>query len=440
MATLQALSFTHLNFTQDCFHSANILATSQNKTSLISSDAIIALIKSLVPIDPHDNITNGEILDWYTESETAGYSVTSPAVWNAITTSCGVEFCRNLPLQGNPDLLGIGVVISYYLEVALATLFFLASSYLVNVKNRNRNSGRKLLFGSPFWTALESSTVIFYKSAILFAFPVAVASFITSFSDVTLYNTTFTAITTFILVTVPFATWSSFAASRSYRSTRPVSLDILGHLGFCLGIRNIYLYSQRGRDTWSWVDLQYYHHCQSNGEKAWTWMLCLLCLLLPSWLVLRRLCAYFSFEMNLYGDCFNISASPRCIMGKLPGIFQDAEDDMSELKTYICGMKLPAWFCRLDGFSTTAFFFIWLFVIGLIELRQDYATAGGSLFQQNAWGFGQFLALFPFLPTIANFIGIWIEQRRVSELSGQQDEGLGSLPLTNSLRQQHAHY
>lgn len=153
-------SWSQLNFSRNCTAYGQWLSTliapnTWNKADTLSGSITtsIELFNSAIPdgwvftsnasgtptnftLDAptvYDTEYFGDVLQWFTTHLYSAYNATegqwyadadfvNNAVWDP-ADKCPNEFCKAIAFTGNADLSGIGVIISYYIESSLATLY-----------------------------------------------------------------------------------------------------------------------------------------------------------------------------------------------------------------------------------------------------------------------------------------------------------------------------
>lgn len=113
-----------------------------NATEVVQSSAGTAYFSSVMQwfvahLYATYNDTDGQ---WYADSEFVDHVVWEPA------SRCGREFCKAIAFTSNADLSGIGIVIAYYIEASVTTLYLILFSgwrlrkHLINKAKRRKRA------------------------------------------------------------------------------------------------------------------------------------------------------------------------------------------------------------------------------------------------------------------------------------------------------------
>ncbi|KAI0023393.1 hypothetical protein F4780DRAFT_78765 [Xylariomycetidae sp. FL0641] len=147
-----------------------------NETDDYSLDTLIPYLQSMVPRDWENgssyinvaawavNLLNAENVSQEYASQRNDFLV---ACEDHALFGCGTTLCPKLGWEGDPDVFGIGILVSYYILASLATLYFfvLAADRHWQLKTR-KFSGFKL---ARLLSAFEESTTTFLQATLIFS-------------------------------------------------------------------------------------------------------------------------------------------------------------------------------------------------------------------------------------------------------------------------------
>ncbi|KAL8345307.1 hypothetical protein RB601_005372 [Gaeumannomyces tritici] len=133
----QAPPFESFQFT-DCVPAAKWLAATYRMEAdydASSDEYPVGLargyLRSLLRGSPHANATDGQLLAWWQTISGSWGTVGErdrpfARVWEFPYDGCPADVCRNMGFEGDPDLSGIGITVSFWLAAWLGTTYFLA--------------------------------------------------------------------------------------------------------------------------------------------------------------------------------------------------------------------------------------------------------------------------------------------------------------------------
>ncbi|KAK3386703.1 hypothetical protein B0H63DRAFT_540712 [Podospora didyma] len=300
--------------------------------------------------------------------------------------ACTVEFCRNLTWQGNADIAGIGVFVSYIVEVMLASILLAALGlpYIFRLKHYD---GRALtatgrLAASNTWAALHTSLGTFWDTAFMFSFAVGVAGIVSTKISLSWYDRLFLAPSLALTSSVLFAAWPLYIPNCRHTTARWVGLlAILCMLGF--------LCSTAMTDDQTPMYMPAFDlYCMStydgsnNVPAQVAEYLRLVAVYGALGMGAALVVAYSLMRVVLF--CWGPSAWPLEMLSRV------------EKKGWLGGWVL-AWCVLLTGlmFANLIYFAIMRYLM--------FQAAGPSL-RENRWGFGQVLALATWLPAVLDFV------------------------------------
>ena len=195
-------TLSQIDLSQDCDHAINIFRWPY-ETKLV-----IDAIRRLAP-DPFLHLSDGVVVDWVNSlDDSDNYA----AVISAIYTNCAAEFCQNLAWSGNPDLAGVGVFVSYLVEIGLASIFavVIASERVFGV----------VIKPARLHYALRTSFDLFWDSALLFNLAVTISAIVSLSTDPDAYDVEFTRLSLSITWSVTAATWVLYLPICRHRMAR----------------------------------------------------------------------------------------------------------------------------------------------------------------------------------------------------------------------------
>jgi hypothetical protein len=115
-----APALEYLNFATNCTLVGQFAHTWYSGEQGINDRVGAAYFEAALPPDLKGKVTAGQLLDWsqaayasaWNHSYSNGSNVYIEFVLNRPQAACPKDFCRGIPYQGIPDLLGVGVSIS----------------------------------------------------------------------------------------------------------------------------------------------------------------------------------------------------------------------------------------------------------------------------------------------------------------------------------------
>ncbi|KLU85464.1 hypothetical protein, variant [Magnaporthiopsis poae ATCC 64411] len=111
----------------------------------------LGYLRSLLHGGPYANATDGQLLAWWKTISRSWGTVGErdkpfARVWEFPYDSCPVDVCKNMGFEGDPDLSGIGITVSFWLAAWLSTAYFFAvvgDKVLLSMEGRMPNTGRR---------------------------------------------------------------------------------------------------------------------------------------------------------------------------------------------------------------------------------------------------------------------------------------------------------
>jgi hypothetical protein len=144
-------------------------------------------LKALVPANWSDPPTPGGLLLWYTDflsdmellRTAPEVNATVKRLWSFPLDECPEQVCQHLDWEGDSDVSGIGMMVTYYMAASFATLYFaVVVSAVVSAfwARRRRGDGRGHGYVSkktkPMWRVMlgfSESLQTFVQSALIFS-------------------------------------------------------------------------------------------------------------------------------------------------------------------------------------------------------------------------------------------------------------------------------
>ncbi|KAK3988196.1 hypothetical protein QBC44DRAFT_398658 [Cladorrhinum sp. PSN332] len=367
---------------------------------------LIELVRSVAP-DPFASASRGEIVDW-----ADGSNITEIAIkafddirwidykrWGV----CTVEFCRSLTWEGNADLAGIGVFITYIVEVVLAT-FFLFSLAAPHAFRSSRK--KQYAYGEPInsrtdktWAALQTSLGMFWDSALLFSVATGAASIVSTTTNLSWYDRLFMQPSMALTSCVVFATWPLYLPTCRHTFLRWLALcAVLGMFAF---IASVGYWEQRFNQTAFDLFCMNVYPSEPSSDSArasfYTYLryfgmfgsLGLCAFLILVYAVVWCWCAFLYYWKRKEGEPFDRLVASTTWLSPLPSSSPSSNGRVR-------GALVLAW-CVL--FSVVMYACLAYLAVARSVM---FETAGPSL-KENRWGFGQVLVLVTWLPTVLDF-------------------------------------
>ncbi|KAK4139969.1 uncharacterized protein C8A04DRAFT_32540 [Dichotomopilus funicola] len=384
---------------------------------------------------------HSQILDWYIfnsyaqpASVTYGpWNLTSEFFTNALlypVLNCTTEYCQAMAMQGNPDLIGIGVFISYIIEAALSTTFLAAfTAWHIRQSLRSRmgegpsstHPGAK----SDAHAIHVGSKRVSLAQRTIDSFRGSLNSFL---SSTMLISTAMLCASLYLCVSgmgnqavlpdtsdLPYHTSAIYDMLLSFRASFFSVLPVL------------LLYSLTTPGMGSQGGLT------KDGLQVWMRRIVLIVI----W-ILSIVLTFLSPRGNPdYNDRQNDTAYDPCNVRGGPVYWQSAE----EFKAII--LVAPAVWMFITAFLATGFGIpvvansrwirgsrplwrfgvawaicgtMWAILFCFFALRSKILHNAGSSDSENAWSFGQVLALVTWVPTVTEFCYIFIWESHETHL------------------------
>ena len=393
-STLANWTLASFDFAKDCERSVKFF-NPLNEASLSIPDHYLALdpfpygelidLARAVAPTPFRNISGGAIVDWVDGLNFTAENTTTALDW--IFFNCTVTFCRSQGWQGNPDLVGIGVFLSYIIEVALATCFFLAESVGRLVRRRQTNAANPS-HGARLRTALRSSFGFFWNTAVMFHISVTTATIVSTLQDTSAYNRYLARASMCITLFIPILTWP-FQASNNRKPRRSFAT----HWYWYITIGAVFFLT--------WAILVVMHVRVAEGDKGVFETACFRPPIgvpdpgVESWtLTILDACIVFT---GLYETAWLSEWSKRKFRRLPPGLRTDASVRRGKI------VALTIW----GGLFA---FLIYTSLVNIALIRISTSELAGPSWQENKWGFGQVVAVTAWLPTIFDFALVYFSE------------------------------
>ncbi|KAG6355953.1 hypothetical protein INS49_015338 [Diaporthe citri] len=135
-------------------------------------DVVLPFLRSLDPSDwSGPEPQNWTLLQWWESQEHSDALQFIRHVRRLFSSRCHrADYCKFLPLEGDPDLAGIGMMISYYLVAALATAYVIIIS-LNSIKALEESTP----WGKPH-KLFEQTMNLFLDASLLFSISILLAA------------------------------------------------------------------------------------------------------------------------------------------------------------------------------------------------------------------------------------------------------------------------
>ncbi|KAM7183003.1 hypothetical protein V8F20_012769 [Naviculisporaceae sp. PSN 640] len=380
-------------------------ATVNDLSSSYPYTELIKLARSLSPV-PLANVSRAAIVDWVEQLDEKlptlwlqkFLGINFDGYWSDI--ECHKEVCQKLQREGNADLVGIGMVGSYMVELALATGFVLGFMFLASAAALQTTPGHQshLLIDpgdypyTRFSNALQTSVGVFWDSAILFSIAIIAAGLTVVWHNSSSYYTMFFAsLSSNLATSVVVAVWPLYLLNR-----RHVTLRWLVLSGVCTGnaiIAASYLMigpdsETRRRD----IHLSYEWTCLSmgvhHGVEFWPNTVLIAPALVASLIPVILVIWYFIVALTI-------------IVTKVRRLTTPSLESPVFKATSIAILYI------LPGICVAMFTLMWVSITFMVKHRNVVAQVAGPSLQEGDWSFGQILALATWLPTVVDFAVLW---------------------------------
>ncbi|KAJ2899203.1 hypothetical protein MKZ38_003346 [Zalerion maritima] len=234
-SSLSTLSFSSLSFTTNCTLSARFEAI-RNETGQVPLQNLVSLVRATAPPTVSlDGVRDGDIVEWYLpQHEASGGAIGSSNITAAGAGGCRSEYCRALKWEGDPDMAGIGVFISYLLEssILLVLMPLLAFFYFAhNAVPGSRHNRRRFLPDYPtryrVWTALNITLGHFWLAALLFAMGITISALVFTLISMSAYTAAFSSLSTNIVVWPVLLPWPFYSPMAPRQKIRKWIITVL---------------------------------------------------------------------------------------------------------------------------------------------------------------------------------------------------------------------
>ncbi|KAF2026123.1 hypothetical protein EK21DRAFT_116127 [Setomelanomma holmii] len=391
-----------LNNTRYCEYTAPWLATRDDTIT-----GVITMMDSICNTTDQKFPTGAQWLEWYL-SDVSNATVSDLSSYTI--EYCSAEFCRKLGWEGNSDLAGRGMMVTYWLEGGLACIY----AIFIRVGARmslSRGDGSRNGRGTSPRTMMQSMT-----SAVIGSAPGLLDSmvlFCVAMLAAALYSyahalATKDGVTDAERISLLFmAVYSIFPPALVQSVMAPMQRKKFHIVQWCLicvlAILDCVLAAVApspsttnlvyGRD---WTNEQIYDQtCAASN--------------VPMWVAMK------AFEI-IAPTAIAILATAR-----LPWAYQFQKRKVEAFQSYL--WMLPA---------VVSFSGIWVFMGIFAAYRSKQGQLSGESDKEREWGFGQILALAQWLPVLANFAYIFFYGLERG-LSGSLPEGYVVVPVKNEL-------
>lgn len=350
---------------------------------------LITLLITIHPV-PFASVTRGAILDWV---DAANITLLASLAFNTTRWetgdrwgNCTIAYCRNLKFEGNADIAGIGVFISYIFEVVLASLFLFsfAPAYLLRWHPFDKPLISTLRISSSTWAALHTALATFWDTAFLFTFSVGIAGIVISRLSLSWYDRHFLAPSLSLSGCVIFATWPVYIPNCRHTFPRWCGLFfILAMLGFLCATKD--LYDTKSGSGMTAFDLYCMNIYEDGGYLAEGVVMLqyftVYGFLVPAAAVVVGYFLLMFVAWRWGREAWPVAVSERLVRKRL-------------------GVWVAVWCMYLTVLTYGGLVYLALMRYLMFEV------AGGSL-RENKWGFGQVLSLATWVPAVVDFVVIW---------------------------------
>lgn len=144
--------------------------TTQDLRNSIPLGLTLGYLRTLVPVN-WQVYTDTDLLAWYMEVLTAPNNAAGNTTLEHILSlplmNCNDAICREIDWEGDPDVSGEGMIISYYLAAALSTVYF--SLLIWTIVGRYKVKWTEHKIASRIFSAIQESSNTFLDAALVFA-------------------------------------------------------------------------------------------------------------------------------------------------------------------------------------------------------------------------------------------------------------------------------
>ncbi|KAH7303862.1 hypothetical protein B0I35DRAFT_155735 [Stachybotrys elegans] len=160
---------------QDCDLTANWAAkflSTDDPPLLLTRNYLL----SAVPENWTDIPRHGELMAWFTDKPSGEVKLFITKTLDHAVSYCKDKFCQHLGWEGDPDVFGIGVIISYHTVAALSLLWFIAINVgdLPHMKGISR--GAKENTASRLLRGFQESASDFLDATLVFSAAMQIAA------------------------------------------------------------------------------------------------------------------------------------------------------------------------------------------------------------------------------------------------------------------------
>ncbi|KAK0622469.1 hypothetical protein B0T14DRAFT_563918 [Immersiella caudata] len=356
----------------------------------------IDFVQNAAP-DPFANVSRGVIVDWI---DNLNFTIKNGTNWpwqyHGGLVNCEPEVCYQLNWEGNPDLAGIGVLLSYAIEVVLATVFVfvLGPQYLHRLHESPSRTHRAK---TPIWAAFQTSLGLFWDTALLFNLAVTVAALVAVAETRSMYINDFARMSSAVTWSAIALAWPLYRPTCHHRRARGFGLFIASALCaalmWCEWDNSPYGYANHEGSTFEWLCYQKHDgstDMRITGETMGVIVVYLTgsmtSLYVALWLGLWALGVYYRLRPSTPSAVYQ-APSPA-----------SSSSTQSPRKRWTRGILVMVW-------MVVAFTLMQLSLVAFIFKRAMTAVAAGPTFQgENRWGFGQVMSLAVWFPTAMDFL------------------------------------
>ncbi|KAH6665111.1 hypothetical protein B0J14DRAFT_680850 [Halenospora varia] len=377
----RGISVSNLDATQNCTATAIFLTslgwitgTQDYSVSNSNDTSWLEFLGAALPEPYRSNLTDLELLvyrNFFLSSEKAS-DITK--LLNVGFDACQKDICEVQGYTGNPDIGGIGVIISYTVEAALVTLYFIAINF--QLAKERAGDGNKIK--DKFQQALVKASEGLLDSALFFSLSISTAGWVSFVSGTSYYEKLVFTSANVLALSALFAFLGIFTEEgRKKRGVYILAVLIAAILTESAIQYIVYLAEPNEKYTdYPCLHLQF----KEDGYHP-TIFEALFFLLLG----LSVLAGIVGIFWLLYGGKDPISARRK-----------------TSNKTIYKWVTATRILIQIAAIAV-----MWVELVYLWKIRRIMSEIAGATWAEGSWGFGQILALFIWLPPIIDILG-WL--------------------------------
>ncbi|KAF4627480.1 hypothetical protein G7Y89_g10681 [Cudoniella acicularis] len=397
------ISLSNLNATQNCTATAIFLSSlgwlagpQSYNTDSYNDSAWLGFLYAALPPQDQNNITQLELFVYRNFFLTDANTQSITTFLDDSYYSCQKDICMVQGYTGNPDISGIGVMISYSVEAVLVTLYFAVINLRIFMKAAGGST-------SKIHEGLKKSSDGLLNGALFFSLSISSAGWVSFHSGRSYYEKLVFTSANILALSALFALFAFIVMFAKERYLKKGDYIIEGTL---LGV--ILLEST----------VQYIVYLREPTEKYQDYE-CLHAQFLDK-----------GYRPTVFEALFFLLLGLSILAGIVALLLSLTSKGKEYTRTFAVGSDRPTsdsaawlskryywliwyWIATLCADFTRvliqviALVVMWVELIYLWRIRHIMSNIAGNTWSEGAWGFGQILALFVWLPPVLDLV-MWL--------------------------------